>query len=94
MCGYAHTKRLLTERLSYLLEQLAFEYVVLDIRIRTSEHLIVRPFPHLVTFFHKDDVIPDLQNGVHVVGIDNGGHLKIVCNFLNQLVDDNRRFWI
>ena len=39
-------------------------------------------------------MLANLQNGVHVVGIDDRGHAVLVGDVLDEGVDDQRGFWI
>ena len=43
--------------------------------------------PFLHAFLNKDDIITNIHHGVHVVGIDNGRHIVLHRNVVNQIID-------
>ena len=48
------------------------------------------PSHHLRPFVDVDDLLPDLHDGVHVVGVDDRGDVVLLGNLVDQVVDDDR----
>ena len=52
-----------------------------------GDDLIFRALPLLHALLDEDDVVADVHHGVHVVGVDHGGHLILHRDVVNQVVD-------
>ena len=63
-----------------------------------SEQLVKHYHVHVIpvyegTDFHyiyadENDIITDAHYGVHVVGVDDGRHAELLCNTVQQVIDD------
>ena len=54
-------------------------------------HLVFRSLPSGMTFTDEEDVLADAHDGVHVVGVDDGGRLLLRRDVMNQIVIENGR---
>ena len=41
-----------------------------------------------MTFKDKDNILTNAHHRVHVVGVDDSGHVKFLCDAVKQFVND------
>lgn len=46
-------------------------------------------FPELLPFVDEEDLFADPHYGVHVVGYDDGGHIVVFGEILDEVVDED-----
>ena len=73
-------------------EQVGCEDEVVEGFVVGGDDLVFCSLPFFNTFFDEDDVFPDIHYGVHVMGVDNRGHLIFRCNIVDQVVYQQGRF--
>lgn len=54
------------------------------------EDVVLAAFPFLVSLIDEDDFLADAHDGVHVVSVDECGHVVFAGDVLNQPVNDER----
>ena len=59
-----------------------------------SEHVVLVAAPFEVALVDKGDGLPDGDDGVDVVGVDHGGDVEFMGDFVNQLVDEEGGFGV
>ena len=47
-------------------------------------------FPFLLSVMDKNDLFPDFEHRIHIVGIDYSRHIIFVGDFVNQIIDHDR----
>ena len=79
---------------SNALEQFGGEDKFCDVWLVGSNDLMPVAFPGLDAIFEKDDVVSDLHNRIHIVGIDHRGDAIFLGDLAHQIVNDHSRLWI
>ena len=74
--------------LSHVLQQVAGEDKVGELLVARAHHFATYALPFFVSFVNKNDIFSDAHYGVHVVGIDDGGHVILAGDGVEQVVDD------
>ena len=74
--------------LFHLLEQLAGEDQFVELFVGRGHHFVFVALPFLSAFIDEDDVFANAHYGVHVVGVDDGGHVVFFGDAREQLVDN------
>lgn len=65
-------------------EQVGCEDEVVEGFVVGGDDLVFCSLPFFNAFFDEDDVFPDIHYGVHVMGVDNRGHLIFRCNIVDS----------
>ena len=58
------------------------------------ENLILIALPFFYSVADEDDVVSNSHDGVHIVGVDDGGHIVLCGDPVYQLIDDQRGLWV
>ena len=66
--------------LAHLLQQVGSEDEVGEALVGGAHDVGRHALPLLAAFVDEDDVLADSHDGVHVVGVDDGGHLELLRN--------------
>ena len=74
--------------LAHVLQEVAGEDEIGEAGVVGSHNLTALALPFLMAFVDEDDVLADAHDGVHVVGVDDGGHVELAGDALQQFVDD------
>ena len=69
--------------LSYFLKEFRGVNKVSNRLVIRFEDSILATFPFLVPILEEDNLFPYLHDRVHIVGIDNGGDVKLFCYGMN-----------
>ena len=72
----------------YLAEQVAGEDEVVQSFVGGGEDVVLGAFPLLVSFEYEGNFVADAHHGVHVVGVDDGGHVVLLGDAMDKVVDD------
>ena len=73
-----------------LFEEVRGEDEIVQYLICGGEYIFFGSLPFLVPFVDEDDFLANAHHRVHVVGVDEGGHVVLACDVLDQGVDDQR----
>ena len=57
--------------------QVGGKYEIIQLPVLSIQDVVPGAFPPLLTIIKKNDFIADLHHRVHVMGVDDGGGLKI-----------------
>ena len=71
----------------YFPEQVGRKDEIVQRLVIRGDYLLFCSLPFLHAFLNKDDIITNIHHGVHVVGIDNGRHIVLHRNVVNQIID-------
>ena len=74
--------------LSHVLQQVAGKDEVSEFLVIGAHDHAALALPLFLAFIDKDDILTDTHDRIHVVGIDDGGHLKFFRDALQQTIDD------
>ena len=74
--------------LAHVLQEVAGEDEISEAGVVGSHNLTALALPFFMAFVDEDDVLADAHDGVHVVGVDDGGHVELAGDALQQFVDD------
>lgn len=58
------------------------------------ENRVPVALPQERTLAYESDLVSDLEDGVHIVGVDYRGHVELLCKVVDQSVDQNGCVWI
>ena len=76
--------------LTHLFQQVRGEDEVGEAFVGRPHNVCRHALPFLMPFVDEDDVLTDTHDGVHVVGIDDGGHLEFLGNGMQQIINNQR----
>ena len=76
------------DHLAHVLEKVAGEDEIGKAFVVGAHDLAADTLPLLMPLVDEDNVLADAHDGVHVVGVDDGGHVKLAGDALQELVDD------
>ena len=68
------------DHLAHVLQEVAGEDEIGEAGVVGSHNLTALALPFLMAFVDEDDVLADAHDGVHVVGVDDGGHAEVACD--------------
>ena len=68
--------------LAHVLQQVAGEDEIGEAGVVGSHDLTALALPFFMAFVDEDDVLADAHDGVHVVGVDDGGHVELAGDAL------------
>ena len=74
--------------LAHFFQQVAGEDEVGEALVGGVHDLRGVALPLLMALVDVDDVLTDAHHGVHVVGVDDGGHVELAGDGVQQVVDD------
>ena len=74
----------------YFTQQVGCEDEVVQPFVGGGEYIVLGSFPFLVSLVDVKDAVADAHYGVHVVGIDDGGHVVLGGDVMNQGIDNQR----
>ena len=85
-----YTDKLPLSRFCFLnfFEQLGGEDEVVEVFVGGAHDLCGVASPAYASLADEDDVLADAEDGVHVVGVDDGGDAIFLCDAMKELVDD------
>ena len=72
------------------LEKAGCEDEIVQGFVGSSENFVLVADPFAVTLVYEDDVFPDTEDGVHIVGVDYGRDAIFVGDIVEEFVDKNR----
>ena len=72
----------------YLARKLGSKDEVVERLVIGSDDLFFCPLPFFHTFFDEYDVVSDVHNRIHIVGVDNRRHIEFDGDAVNQVIDD------
>ena len=87
MCIRPHIVHYRLLRLFQPFCNLVVEQEIVQFLVVAGYHLVTCAFPPKVAVVDKYDMLAYLQHGIHVVGVDDGGDVQLLGDFLDQLVD-------
>ena len=64
--------------LPHVLQQIAGENEVGEFLVGRAHYLATYTLPFLIAFVNKYDIFANTHHGVHIVGIDDGGHIILL----------------
>jgi len=70
------------------LQQIRSEYEVVQTLVCGREYLVFGSFPFFMALVDKNDTVANSHHRIHVVGIDDGGHVVFGGDVVNQFVND------
>ena len=71
-------KSVFDDYLSHVLQQVAGEDKVGKLLVGRVHDLATHALPFFVTFVNKNDIFSNAHYGVHIVGVDDGGHVILM----------------
>ena len=74
----------------YFTQQVGCEDEVVQPFVGGGEYIVLGSFPFLVSLVDVKDAVADSHDGVHVVGVDDGGHVVLGGDVMNQGIDNQR----
>ncbi len=63
---------------------------IVQLAVVRVQDVLLGAFPPFAALVDVDDLLPDLHDGVHVVGVDDRGDVVLLGNLVDQVVDDDR----
>lgn len=69
-------------------------YEVAQLLAVRLENRVSVTLPQERTLAYETDLVSNLQDGVHIVGIDYRGHVELLCKVVDQAVDKDGCIWI
>ena len=78
------------DHLAHVLQEVAGKDEIGEAGVVGPHDLAALALPFLMALVDEDDVLADAHDGVHFVGVDDGGHVELTGDALQELVDDER----
>ena len=75
-------------QVAHVLQQIAGEDKIGETLVVGVHDLAADALPFLMTLVVEDDILANTHHGVHVVGIDDSGHVEFLGDAVQQVVDD------
>lgn len=76
----------------YFTQQVGSENEIVQLFVGRSEDVVFRTFPLFGSLINIDNLFANTHYRVHVVSIDDGGHVVLPGNIVNQVVYYQRGF--
>ena len=73
-----------------LTEEVRSEDEVVEAFVVGTHDFVLRAFPFAIAFVDIEDMFADAHDGIHVVGVDDGGRVILLRELMDEFVDDER----
>ena len=70
----------------YFFEKVRGKNKVFQILVGRTQHFIFCSFPFIVSFMDVKNMLTNAQDRVHVMGVNNGGNIKLFGDVENKFV--------
>ena len=79
---------LVSDGLAHFFQQVAGEDEVGEALVGRAHDVGRDALPLFSTFIDEDDILADAHHGVHDMGVDDGVHLELLSDGVQQVVDN------
>ena len=78
----------LYDHLAHILQKVAGKNEIGKALVVGTHNLTANALPFFMSLVDEDDVLADAHDGVHVVGVDDSGHVELTGDALQEFVYD------
>ena len=78
----------------YLTEEIGCKDEVIQFLVARGEDIVLTAFPFFISVVDIDNFLTYSHDGVHIMSIDESGHIILMRDVVYQFVNDERCLWV
>ena len=78
----------------YLTEEIGCKDEVIQFLVARGEDIVFTAFPFFISVVDIDNFLTYSHDGVHIMSIDESGHIILMRDVVYQFVNDERCLWV